>query len=74
MTVARRFHYHFLKRGQIYVRHYGDRFITFESSSVSGAPLNKVSILYYGPEEMGFVQDLALDRVRPVLANWGYDR
>ena len=47
--------------------------ITFESSSVSGAPWNKVSILYFGPDEMGFVQDLALDWVRPMLAKWGYD-
>jgi hypothetical protein len=47
--------------------------ITFESSAVSGAPLNKLAILYAGPDEMRFVQDLALDRVRPVLAKWGYD-
>ena len=46
--------------------------ITFESSLVSGAPLNKLDILYSGPDEMAFVQDLALDQVRPVLARWGY--
>ena len=45
--------------------------ITFESSSVSGAPLNKVSILYFGPDEMGFVQDLPLRSGSPRAREMG---
>lgn len=50
--------------------------ITFETEHVSGVPLNRVHIAYWGDDprltEADTRQELSLEIVRPILKQWGY--
>ncbi len=48
--------------------------LTFELSPVSGVPLNKLNVLYRGPDEMNLAENLSLEQVRPILTRWGYQQ
>lgn len=49
--------------------------LTYETEHVSGAPLNKLDITYFGEDPRlgsGVNSNLTLDKVRPILKEWGY--
>lgn len=47
--------------------------LTYETAAVSGAPLNRLHIIYHGEDRrLTWPKVLALADVEPVLAEWGY--
>jgi hypothetical protein len=47
--------------------------ITYDKVPISGSPLNKTEITYYGENaDLAWPHELSLDQVRPVLQQWGY--
>lgn len=47
--------------------------LTYETVAVSGAPLNRLNIIYDGEDRrLAWPKTLALADVEPILAEWGY--
>lgn len=47
--------------------------LTYEIENVSGHPVNRLNVAYYGPDEaLRKAEALRLEQVRPTLRAWGY--
>jgi hypothetical protein len=48
-------------------------FLTFDIEKVSGSPINKLDVHYFGEDpRLSNRQELTLEDVRPILKEWGY--